>query len=257
MQASNHEEALTTELIMALCFLFFFVGMVGSNYVWLQREKKNKIKVEIMYLRQPWQCNILMELFLSQRESHLQQVQRWTWRPTDRGCCLYFASVWIFKMWHSNAPLLVSFPFETCFSLNFAPPVKPNVLDSWSRIHTKNCCVWISNEIFHWGFSIFLLFFFFVKERRAAPATWQKFVSRTRLYLIFPKQSALFVDFSLEQWKAVVKSKTKFNNLRRGLVFLYGYFLSSFFHLNHPKEAWQRESRAQKPCEKDLIHNGV
>ena len=39
-QASNHEEALTTELIMALCFLFSFVCMVGSNYVGLQREKK-------------------------------------------------------------------------------------------------------------------------------------------------------------------------------------------------------------------------
>ena len=47
-------------------------------------------------------------------------------------------------------------------------------------------------------------------------------------------------------WKGIVKSNTKFNNnLRRGLVFLCVYFLSSFFHSNHPKKRG-RESRVLK-----------
>ena len=47
-------------------------------------------------------------------------------------------------------------------------------------------------------------------------------------------------------WKGIVKSNTKFNNnLRRGLVFLCVYFLSSFFHSKHPKKRG-RESRVLK-----------
>ena len=59
-------------------------------------------------------------------------------------------------------------------------------------------------------------------------------------------------------WKAVVKSKNKFNNnLRQGLLFLYVYFLFSIFHSNWPKKRGKDSWVLKKPhyfCAKDLIH---
>ena len=59
-------------------------------------------------------------------------------------------------------------------------------------------------------------------------------------------------------WKAVVKSKNKFNNnLRQGLLFLYVYFLFSIFHSNRPKKRGKESRVFKKPiifCAKDLIH---
>ena len=59
-------------------------------------------------------------------------------------------------------------------------------------------------------------------------------------------------------WRAVVKSKNKFNNnLRQGLLFLYVYFLFSIFHPNRPKKSGKESRVLKKPiifCAKDLIH---
>ena len=49
-------------------------------------------------------------------------------------------------------------------------------------------------------------------------------------------------------WKAVVKSKNKFNNnLRQGLLFLYVYFLFSIFHSNRPKSMAKRAGCSKNP----------
>ena len=59
-------------------------------------------------------------------------------------------------------------------------------------------------------------------------------------------------------WRAVVKSKYKFNNnLRQGLLFLYVYFLFSIFHSNRPKKCGKESRVLKKPiifCAEDLIH---
>ena len=59
-------------------------------------------------------------------------------------------------------------------------------------------------------------------------------------------------------WKAVVKSRNKFNNnLRQGLLFLYVYFLFSIFHSNRPKKHGKESRVLKKPIifrAKDLIH---
>ena len=49
-------------------------------------------------------------------------------------------------------------------------------------------------------------------------------------------------------WKAVVKSKNKFNNnLRQGLLFLYVYFSFSNFHSNWPKMRGKESRVLKKP----------
>ena len=59
-------------------------------------------------------------------------------------------------------------------------------------------------------------------------------------------------------WKAIVKSRNKFNNnLRQGLLFLYVYFLFSIFHSNRPKKHGKESRVLKKPITfraKDLIH---
>ena len=59
-------------------------------------------------------------------------------------------------------------------------------------------------------------------------------------------------------WRAVVKSKNKFNNnLQQGLFFLYVYFLFLIFHSNRPKKRGKESRMLKKPIifwAKDLIH---
>ena len=87
-------------------------------------------------------------------------------------------------------------------------------------------------------------------------AAWWKFVCRTRLLPHFSKTlRSLCLILS---WKAVVKSRNKFdNNLRQGLLFLYVYFLFSIFHSNRPKKHGKESRVLKKPIifrAKDLIH---
>ena len=93
-----------------------------------------------------------------------------------------------------------------------------------------------------------------------------RYCALSRSLVKFRRQDTSFAHFSrtlrslclILSWRALVKSKNKFNkNLRQGPPFHYVYFLFSIFHSNRPKKRGKESRVLKKPiifCAKELIH---